>query len=136
VAVWFLQRMEGNVQTEVGPLRPTELLSMVRKGEIKPETKLRKDDSAWFPASDVGGLFEAASRQEVQYFCPACNRRISQPPITCPGCLRDIGRRDARVVQPEKLANVPIPVESQESKEEHRSAQSWFQKKVANKQKK
>lgn len=136
MAVWFLQRLEGSVQTEVGPLRPAELLSMVRKGEINPETKLRKDDSAWFPAGDVGGLFEAASRREVQYFCPACNRRISQPPITCPNCLRDLGRNDARVVQPEKMALASDPLESQESKEEHRSAQSWFQKKVAGKQKK
>jgi hypothetical protein len=109
---------------------------MVRKGEIKPETMLRKDDSAWFPAGDVGGLFEAASRGELQYFCPACDRRISQPPITCPNCLRDLGRNEARVVKPEKMALGPETSESQESQEEHGSAKSWFQKKVAGKQKK
>src|SRR6056297_2813742 len=67
VAVWFLKRMEGNVETEVGPLRPNELLSLVRKGQVQPDTMLRKDDSAWFEARTVGGLFEAALRQEVQY---------------------------------------------------------------------
>jgi hypothetical protein len=128
--------MEGSVQTEVGPLRPSELLSMVRKGEINPETKLRKDDSAWFPAGDVGGLFEAASRKEVQYFCPACDRRVTQPPVTCPNCLRDLGRNDARVVQPEKAPVAQMPLEANERSVEHQSARSWFQKKVAGKQKK
>lgn len=128
--------MEGNVQTEVGPLRPSELLSLVRKGDIKPETRLRKDDSAWFPAGDVGGLFEAAVRQELQYFCPACNRQITKPPVTCPNCLRDLGPREARVVQPEKMNDIPHSVESDQPKEEQISAQSWFQKKVAKKQKK
>ena len=137
MAVWFLQRMEGNVQTEVGPLRPSELLTMVRNGEIKPETRLRKDDSAWFPASDVGGLFEAAVRQELEYYCPSCNCRISKPPITCSNCLRDLGPREARVVKPEKLTQVPMPTESQAPREEEqRSVQSWLQKKVAKKNQK
>mgnify|MGYP000293648354 CR=1 FL=1 len=42
---------------DVGPLRPSELLDKVRSGEVRPETMLRKDDSAYFQASDVGGLF-------------------------------------------------------------------------------
>lgn len=137
MTAWFLQRMEGNVQTEVGPLRPSELLSMVRKGEIKPETRLRKDDSAWFPASDVGGLFEAAVRQDVQYYCPSCGLRIGQPPRTCPRCLRDIGPNEARVIKPEKVVgDIAIAGEVEEEREEQKSVQSWLQKKVAKKQKK
>nr|WP_286177817.1 DUF4339 domain-containing protein [Rhodopirellula sp. JC639] len=129
--------MEGNVQTEVGPLRPSELLAMVRKGEIKPETRLRKNDSAWFPASDVGGLFEAAVRQEIQYYCPACGLRIDPPPRTCPRCLRDIGRGEAREIKPEKMtANIAISGEAEESKEERQSVQNWLQKKVAGRSKK
>ncbi|WP_182867690.1 DUF4339 domain-containing protein [Stieleria mannarensis] len=137
MTAWFLQRMEGNVQTEVGPLRPSELLAMVRKGEIKPETRLRKNDSAWFPASDVGGLFEAAVRQEIQYYCPACGLRIDPPPRTCPRCLRDIGRGEAREIKPEKMtANIAISGEAEESKEERQSVQNWLQKKVAGRSKK
>ena len=137
MTAWFLQRMEGNVQTEVGPLRPSELLSLVRKGEIKPETRLRKNDSAWFPASDVGGLFEAAVRQENQYYCPSCGIRIGQPPRTCPRCLRDIGRGEAREIKPEKMAaNIATPTEPEEHHESKQSVQNWLQKKVAKKQKK
>ena len=137
MAVWFLQRMEGNVQTEVGPLRPSELLTLVRRGEIKPETLLRKDDSAWFPARDVGGLFEAAVKQELQYYCPACGQRIGPPPRTCPKCLRDIGRHEARVIKPEQLTGgIALTGNPSEQKEEQRSVQSWLKKKVASKQKK
>ncbi|MCO8123973.1 DUF4339 domain-containing protein [Stieleria sp. TO1_6] len=131
MAVWFLQRMEGNVQSEVGPLRPSELLSLVRKGEIKPETKLRKDDSAWFPAGDVGGLFEAAQRRDIQYYCPACNRRIPEPPVTCPNCLRDLGRGEARQIQPEKMTNLPAIEQDSQAAAEQNSVQSWLKKKVA-----
>lgn len=140
MAQWFFQRMEGNVQTEVGPLRPNELLSLVRKGEIKPDTRLRKNDSAWFPASEVGGLFEAAVRQELQYFCPSCGYRIGKPPRTCPKCLRDVGAKEARVVRPEAvtgdiaLSGNPDEAEKH-AQESQQSVQSWLKKKVAKKQK-
>ncbi len=135
VAVWFLQQIESGVQTEVGPLRPHELLTLVRKGEVKPETMLRKDDSAWFRASEVGGLFEAATRRDPQYFCPSCNQRIKQPPVTCPNCLRDLGRNEARVVLPEESAKIP-DVQPNENTAEQKSVQSWLKKKVGNRQKK
>lgn len=123
--------MEGNIQTEVGPLRPSELLSLVRKGEVKPETMLRKDDSAWFAARTVGGLFEAAVKQELHYFCPGCNKRVKEPPVTCPSCLRDIPRGAARVVNPNPVKGMP-PVEAPDSMQEtEKSVQSWLQKKVA-----
>lgn len=129
---WFLQRSESGVQTEVGPLRPHEVLAMVRRGEIEPQTLLRKDDSAWFAAKEVGGLFEAAVRQETQYFCPSCNRRISKPPITCPNCLRDLGRGEARVVQPQKMAaTIGEPANAPNNDESHQSVQNWLLKKVA-----
>lgn len=137
VADWFLKRTEGTVQTEVGPLRPSELLSLVRKGEIQPDTMLRKDDSAWFAARTVGGLFEAAMRQELQYFCPGCNSRIRQPPVTCAKCLRDVQKGEARVVKPEPVSGVVVPDEAPDLAEEARkSVQGWLAKKVANRQKK
>lgn len=135
VADWFLQRMEGSVQTEVGPMRPSELLSMVRRGDIKPETMLRKDDSAWFPAGDVGGLFEAAVKQEVQFFCPSCNQRVRKPPVTCGNCLRDLGLGEAREIKPEQFNNVDLKSAPQAEPEEQRSVQNWLKKKVARKQK-
>jgi hypothetical protein len=53
---WFY-RVQGKV---VGPMTNEELLRKVRVEEIKPNTDVRKDDSAWFPAEQVSGLFEAA----------------------------------------------------------------------------
>jgi hypothetical protein len=123
--------MEGNVQSEVGPLRPNELLALVRKGEIQPETMLRKDDSAWFEARTVGGLFEAAARQEVEYYCPGCNRRVSRPPVTCPNCLRDLKRGEARAVQPQANSSAPKPEDNGQASESQRSVQNWLKKKVA-----
>ncbi|MEO1528738.1 MAG: DUF4339 domain-containing protein [Planctomycetota bacterium] len=129
---WFLQRMEGNVQSEVGPLRPAELLALVRKGDITPETRLRKNDSAWFPARDVGGLFEAAVLEVVQYYCPGCNTRVSKPPVTCPSCLRDLAVGDAREVLPQQggsqLAS-ELP-SSPKSEATQRSVKNWLTKKV------
>ncbi|MEM0926586.1 MAG: DUF4339 domain-containing protein [Planctomycetota bacterium] len=133
MAVWFLQRMDGNVQMEVGPLRPSELLTMVRKGEIQPETKLRKDDSAWFEARTVGGLFEAALRQEVQYFCAGCNARIPKPPTKCPKCLRDIGKGEARAVTPAAPGSAEPSMQTADEQNAERSVQSWLQKKVRGK---
>ncbi|KAA5543235.1 DUF4339 domain-containing protein [Roseiconus nitratireducens] len=130
---WFLQRREGNVQTEVGPLSPHELLGLVRKGEIKPDTRLRKNDSAWFPANEVGGLFEAASRKEIQYFCPGCSRRVVKPPVVCPNCLREIPRGGAREIQPESSVAVPQPENPAHADEGKRSVQSWLKKKVGKK---
>lgn len=85
---WFVQR--GNNQQELGPLRPSELLEMVRSGDVTSDTLLRKDDSTWFAASDVGGLFEAAMRPTIRYFCPQCKTEVSEPPVTCHKCDANI----------------------------------------------
>ena len=50
----------------VGPLTAAELLSKVRKGEIGDNTPIRKNDSNWFPAVEVNGLFEAAFRDDPE----------------------------------------------------------------------
>lgn len=44
----------------LGPLDSDEFLRKVRHEEIKPATQVRKNDSAWFPAEQVNGLFETA----------------------------------------------------------------------------
>ncbi|MCU0875235.1 MAG: DUF4339 domain-containing protein [Pirellulaceae bacterium] len=46
----------------LGPISGADLLAKVREGAIKEGSWVRKDDSAWFPAEDVSGLFEEAFR--------------------------------------------------------------------------
>jgi hypothetical protein len=46
----------------LGPISGSDLLAKVREGAIKEGSWVRKDDSAWFPAEDVSGLFEEAFR--------------------------------------------------------------------------
>jgi len=53
---WFCQLKEG----VRGPLTGAELKEKVREGEISGVTLIRKDNSKWFPAKEVRGLFEAA----------------------------------------------------------------------------
>ncbi len=69
---WYVQHPDPELEEQfIGPLRPSELLKMVREGEVGPEHLLRKDDSAWFEAREVGGLFEAAMRPTICLFCPS-----------------------------------------------------------------
>lgn len=123
---WFLEKLDadGDEEAVVGPFTPRELLAMVRKGEVVPESRVRKDDSAWFAASAVGGLFEAAVRPTVQYFCPQCDTRVRQPPVVCPKCLRDI-----RAAREEVTENV-IMDKNEAVKQSSRSVQNWLKKKV------
>jgi GYF domain 2 len=88
VTSWFIKHKEDTEET--GPYKPAELLEMVRKGEVVRETFVRKDDSAWFIAMNVGGLFEAAMRPTIQYFCPQCSVEVGEPPVICHHCGRDI----------------------------------------------
>ena len=49
---------------KVGPLSPQELLELIRVGDVTATTMVRKNDSKWFRADSVGGLFEAAFRDQ------------------------------------------------------------------------
>ena len=93
---WFIQRAEND---DLGPYRPSELLDLVRSGDVTPETMLRKDDSGYFAASDVGGLFEAAMRPTIRYFCPQCENEVSEPPVRCPKCDREIRRALTQITE-------------------------------------
>jgi hypothetical protein len=57
---WFCD-LRGKV---LGPMSPQELLEMVRVGDVTPTTPVRKNDSKWFRADTVGGLFESAFRDQ------------------------------------------------------------------------
>jgi hypothetical protein len=59
---WYCDLM-GRI---VGPLTAQELLHKVRRGEITGGTLIRKDDSRWYPAAEVSGLFEAAFQDAQQ----------------------------------------------------------------------
>jgi hypothetical protein len=50
---FFIQR----TGIEHGPYTGAELQSMATRGAIKGSTFLRRENSAWFPASEMPGLF-------------------------------------------------------------------------------
>lgn len=94
---WFVQQDES--QEDIGPLRPSELLEMVRCGKVTSDSMLRKDDSNWFTAATVGGLFEAAMRPTIRYFCPQCEIEVTEPPVTCPECGREINKALTQITE-------------------------------------
>jgi len=57
---WFY-KLGGRTE---GPISSADLLAKVREGAITEGSWVRKDDSAWFPAEDVSGLFEQAFRDQ------------------------------------------------------------------------
>ncbi|MCC9657314.1 GYF domain-containing protein [Rhodopirellula halodulae] len=124
MSVWFVQR--GDEQ--LGPLKPAELLALVRDGSVVAETKIRKDDSNWFTASEVGGLFEAARRPTIEHYCPNCNVRVNQPPTHCPECGKDLERTKTRIIE-NSIAQTKRPSDSQSSGPSN-SAKRWLQKKI------
>ncbi len=95
MAQWYFQE----AAEEKGPFSPSQLLDLVRRGVVVRETKLRKDDSAWFAAAEVGGLFEAAVKPTVRFRCPTCGGDVSQPPCHCPKCGRDLDVARREVIQ-------------------------------------
>jgi hypothetical protein len=97
VTKWFIRQNES--QDDLGPLRPVELLEMVRSGQVTSESMLRKDDSTWFTAADVGGLFEAAMRPTILHFCPQCKAEVSEPPVNCQKCGREIQQAITQITE-------------------------------------
>lgn len=53
---WYCDLM-GKIE---GPITAGELLTLVKSGKVTASTLIRKDDSKWFPAEEVGGLFQSA----------------------------------------------------------------------------
>ena len=94
---WFIKRSDDG--GEEGPLRPAQLLLRVRAGEVTRTTQIRKNDSNWFEADQVGGLFEAALRPTIDYLCPNCESDINEPPTQCPQCGREIYRAVERITE-------------------------------------
>ena len=92
---WYIQQeADGD---EVGPLRPSELLRAVRLGKVRESTRVRKGDSAWFAASEVNGLFEAAAKPDIEFCCPYCKRVVTKPPVTCGHCGMHLYHANERI---------------------------------------
>ena len=120
---WFIQ--QGANRDDLGPYRPSELLELVRNGEVTKATMLRKDKSSWFSAGDVGGLFEAALRPTIQYFCPECELEVSEPPVICQRCGREIRQGITRITEHSIAQRTDPPING--SREG--SVKRWLQKK-------
>lgn len=120
---WFIQTDDD--RDDLGPFRPSELLQKVRAGEVKRDTKLRKDNSAWFSAGEVGGLFEAAMRPTIEYFCPQCKKRVSAPPVVCNYCGREIHQAVTRITE----NTIADPDDKRHNEQAGRSVQNWLRKK-------
>lgn len=131
MANWYVQQPNRGLEEEfIGPLRPAELLKLVREGRVGPEDLLKKDDSAWFEAREVGGLFEAAMRPTIRLYCPECNAPVAQVPCVCPRCHTEISKARREIVE-----NTIENSEDQKSTSQAgRSVQKWLQKKVRRKE--
>jgi hypothetical protein len=117
---WFVLE---NVDVR-GPFTPKELLVMVRRGTVTRETKLRKDDSGWFPASDVGGLFEAAVKPTIILHCPGCKSVVPEPPCVCSQCGRQLENAMREVIQ----NRIQSPTEIAKLNGVSSSMQNWLSK--------
>ena len=82
----------------VGPLKSSQLVQMVRTGEVTRDTLIRKDDSQWVPAMEVNGLFDAATKEvksksaTLGYICPYCGDSVAKAPTECGNCERYLNR--------------------------------------------
>lgn len=127
MTAWFVQRENE----ELGPLRPADLLGLVRDGSVVPETMIRKDDSSWFAASTVGGLFEAARRPTIEHYCPHCdNVRVAPPPTTCPKCDRSLTKARERIIENSLSKSATRSTSTVASQGPAVSARRWLQKRV------
>lgn len=128
---WYVQQPNPEFEEEfIGPLRPSELLKLVRDGQVGPEHLLRKDDSAWFEAREVGGLFEAAMRPTIQLFCPGCHMQLQEVPTTCPKCGLEVVKAKEEITE-----NSIVGPNDVSMSQAGRSVQKWLKKKVRKKDK-
>ena len=122
VAEWFIKRDEES--GDLGPLCPPDLLKMVREGKVTRQTMIRKNDSAYFEAGQVGGLFEAAMRPTIEHFCPSCNRTVSEPPTICSYCGQELYKAITKITE----NTISLPSDNSPSKA-GLSVKNWLKKK-------
>lgn len=122
MAEWFIKRDEES--EDLGPLRPPDLLKMVREGNVTRQTMIRKNDSAFFEAGQVGGLFEAAMRPTIEHFCPGCKHAVSEPPTVCAYCGQELREAITKITE----NAISLPGEKLPS-QAARSVKNWLKKK-------
>ena len=93
---WFYRNPMGRT---LGPVPSSQLLELIRNGEIDGETEVRKDDSQWVLACQVNGLWQAASQPGVAFKCPFCQAEIDRPPTKCKSCNKWVEKSVGQLVQ-------------------------------------
>jgi hypothetical protein len=63
MAIAWYAKVMGKTE---GPLKPSELMEMIRNEEVTGATMVRKNNSDWVAASEVLGLFEAAYKDQPE----------------------------------------------------------------------
>lgn len=96
MANWFYRTREGRQQ---GPFASSQLLKMIREGEIDGQTEIRKDDSPWVLACQVNGLWQAAGKPGIAFKCPFCRAAIQRPPTVCSACESKVEKAVGHLVQ-------------------------------------
>jgi hypothetical protein len=93
---WFY-RINGHA--EFGPIGASDLLELIRQGQVDGQTEIRKDDSAWVLACEINGLWQAAGRPTVEFKCPYCESAIEKPPTWCKSCRKDVAKSVGQLVR-------------------------------------
>ncbi len=114
-----------------GPISNTELLDLVRVGTVDGDTQVRKDDSNWVLAHSVGGLLDAARRDETATVCPYCGEPIAQPPTRCDNCQRNVkvvmrGSDNEKIYRQAKSISDELNLHEEALPEKEETAQSHF----------
>ena len=91
---WYYRDQHDNT---VGPVKPGELLQLIRDGELSEDTLVRKDDSQWVRSVEINGLWQAAARPDTEFCCPVCSTSLPKPPCRCPKCLKYVDKAVGKI---------------------------------------
>ena len=127
MAEWFYRVGDQSF----GPITNAQLLDLVRVGTVDGDTHIRKDNSSWVVAHAVGGLIDAARRDEAETVCPYCGVPISPPPTRCENCHRNVtvvlrGDDSARIYRQTKSINEELSPYEEVLPEQEETVQSHF----------
>jgi len=127
MAEWFYKVGDQSF----GPITNAQLLDLVRVGTVDGDTHIRKDDSNWVVAHAVGGLIDAARRDDAETVCPYCGVPISPPPTRCENCHRNVtvvlrGTESAKIYRQTKSITDELNTYEEDRPEKEETAKSHF----------
>lgn len=99
MADWYYRTFPGD---EKGPIGSSQLLELIRRGEVKANTEVRKGNSTWVNACQVNGLWQAVGRPSVEFSCPFCGGAIAKPPTRCAECRKEVPKAVGHLVLHQK----------------------------------